>query len=135
MNRKACAKLPRFLWQRILKPRASTTIQLKIYLFSAPSASPRNVAASARSSTSVMVQWQRPLDNKDAELVRGYIVRYRIADYPGIEFTTINVTGGEKINTIVEDLIPWQQYEVQVCAFNDKGIGVYSRPVHVRTLE
>lgn len=82
-----------------------------------------------------MVQWQRPLDNKDAELVRGYIVRYRIADYPGIEFTTINVTGGEKINTIVEDLIPWQQYEVQVCAFNDKGIGVYSRPVHVRTLE
>lgn len=40
-----------------------------------PAAAPRNVAASARSSNSIIVQWQQPQEELWSGDILGYIVR------------------------------------------------------------
>ncbi|KAJ1368294.1 Protein sidekick, partial [Parelaphostrongylus tenuis] len=63
-----------------------------------PAAAPRNVAASARSATSIIVQWQQPQEEQWSGDILGYIVRYRLAGYtlPWIEK---NVTTKDARNT------------------------------------
>jgi hypothetical protein len=76
-----------------------------------------------------MVQWQRPPEDQWNGLVGGYIVRYahyygyqnaclysryRLANYPGIPWLIKNVTDSRVSNTPIEDLLTWQEYEIQV---------------------
>jgi hypothetical protein len=77
-----------------------------------PAAAPRNVAASARSSTSVMVQWQPPPPDQWNGDILGYVVRYRLADYTGIPWLERNVSDNRARNLALDDLITWREYEV-----------------------
>ena len=36
---------------------------------------------------------------------------------------------------LIEPLITWREYDIQVAAFNDRGLGVFSRPVTISTNE
>jgi protein sidekick len=38
-------------------------------------------------------------------------------------------------NYLIQDLITWKDYEVQIAAFNNKGIGIYSPSLKVKTRE
>lgn len=35
----------------------------------------------------------------------------------------------------LEQLIAWREYDIQVAAYNDRGLGVYSKPIEVITAE
>uniref|UniRef100_A0A158PCM4 Down syndrome cell adhesion molecule-like protein Dscam2 n=1 Tax=Angiostrongylus cantonensis TaxID=6313 RepID=A0A158PCM4_ANGCA len=99
-----------------------------------PAAAPRNVAASARSASSIVVQWQQPQEEQWSGDILGYIVRYRLAGYtlPWIEK---NVTTKDARNTAIDQLITWREYEIQVAAYNHRGLGVFSKSIDVTTAE
>ncbi|VDM62678.1 unnamed protein product [Angiostrongylus costaricensis] len=99
-----------------------------------PAAAPRNVAASARSASSIIVQWQQPQEEQWSGDILGYIVRYRLAGYtlPWIEK---NVTTKDARNTAIDQLITWREYEIQVAAYNHRGLGVFSKSIYVTTAE
>lgn len=95
-----------------------------------PAAAPRNVGASARSSSSVMVQWQPPEAEQWNGEILGYLVRYRLAGYV-TEWKVVNISNHLSRNALLEPLITWREYEIQVAAYNERGCGVYSEPIEV----
>ncbi|CAB3409107.1 unnamed protein product [Caenorhabditis bovis] len=100
-----------------------------------PSAAPRNVAASARSSHSVIVQWQQPKEEQATGDVLGYVVRYRLAGYSSLPWNERNLTTKDARNAVIDNLITWREYEVQVAAYNKRGLGVFSESIEVTTSE
>uniref|UniRef100_A0A2R8ME77 Sidekick cell adhesion molecule 1 n=1 Tax=Callithrix jacchus TaxID=9483 RepID=A0A2R8ME77_CALJA len=99
-----------------------------------PSAPPKNIVASGRTNQSIMVQWQPPPETEHNGVLRGYILRYRLAGLPG-EYQQRNITSPEVNYCLVMDLIIWTQYEIQVAAYNGAGLGVFSRAVTEYTLQ
>lgn len=99
-----------------------------------PSAPPKNIVASGRTNQSIMVQWQPPPETEHNGLLRGYILRYRLAGLPG-EYQRRDITSPEVNYCLVTELIIWTQYEIQVAAYNGAGLGVFSRAVTEYTLQ
>ncbi|CAI4226477.1 unnamed protein product [Auanema sp. JU1783] len=100
-----------------------------------PAAAPKNVAAQPRSSNSIVVQWQKPQEEQFSGDILGYIIRYRLFDYKTLPWTEKNVTTPDARNAIIDQLITWQSYEIQVAAYNERGLGVFSKNIQVSTLE
>uniref|UniRef100_A0A8C8SF52 Sidekick cell adhesion molecule 1 n=1 Tax=Pelusios castaneus TaxID=367368 RepID=A0A8C8SF52_9SAUR len=99
-----------------------------------PSAPPKNIVASGRTNQSIMVQWQPPPESEHNGVLRGYILRYRLAGLPG-EYHYKNITSAEINYCLVKDLIIWTQYEIQVASYNGAGLGAFSRAVTEYTLQ
>ncbi|XP_074201685.1 protein sidekick-1 isoform X2 [Camelus bactrianus] len=99
-----------------------------------PSAPPKNIVASGRTNQSIMVQWQPPPETEHNGVLRGYILRYRLAGLPGTHQQR-NITSPEVSYCLVTELIIWTQYEIQVAAYNGAGLGVFSRAVTEYTLQ
>ncbi|RMB95255.1 hypothetical protein DUI87_28242 [Hirundo rustica rustica] len=60
--------------------------------------------------------------------------RYCLAGLPvGYQFK--NITNAEVNNLLLEDLIIWTNYEIEVAAYNSAGLGVYSMKVTEWTLQ
>ncbi|XP_060058654.1 protein sidekick-2 isoform X2 [Erinaceus europaeus] len=99
-----------------------------------PTAPPQNVIASGRTNQSIMIQWQPPPESHQNGLLRGYVIRYCLAGLPvGYQFK--NITDADVNNLLLEDLIIWTNYEIQVAAYNSAGLGVYSSKVTEWTLQ
>nr|XP_045038349.2 protein sidekick-2 isoform X2 [Desmodus rotundus] len=99
-----------------------------------PTAPPQNVIASGRTNQSIMIQWQPPPENHQNGLLKGYIIRYCLAGLPvGYQFK--NITDADVNNLLLEDLIIWTNYEIEVAAYNSAGLGVYSGKVTEWTLQ
>lgn len=61
-------------------------------------------------------------------------LRYCLAGLPvGYQFK--NITDAEVNNLLLEDLIIWTNYEIEVAAYNSAGLGVYSGKVTEWTLQ
>ncbi|XP_036384090.1 protein sidekick-1 isoform X2 [Megalops cyprinoides] len=100
----------------------------------APSAPPKNIVASGRTNQSIMVQWQPPPEPELNGVLRGYVLRYRLAGLPG-EYQQKNITSPEINYCLIRDLIIWTQYEIQVAAYTGAGLGAFSQPVTEYTLQ
>uniref|UniRef100_A0A8D2J7G5 Sidekick cell adhesion molecule 2 n=1 Tax=Varanus komodoensis TaxID=61221 RepID=A0A8D2J7G5_VARKO len=99
-----------------------------------PTAPPQNVIASGRTNQSIMIQWQPPPENHQNGILKGYIIRFCLAGLPvGYQFR--NITSAEVNNLLLEDLIIWTNYEIEVAAYNSAGLGVYSAKVTEWTLQ
>ncbi|XP_030888061.1 protein sidekick-2-like, partial [Leptonychotes weddellii] len=99
-----------------------------------PTAPPQNVIASGRTNQSIMIQWQPPPESHQNGLLKGYIIRYCLAGLPvGYQFK--NITDADINNLLLEDLIIWTNYEIEVAAYNSAGLGVYSSKVTEWTLQ
>ncbi|XP_048846455.1 protein sidekick-2-like [Brienomyrus brachyistius] len=99
-----------------------------------PSAPPQTVIASGRTNQSIMIQWQPPPENHQNGILQGYIIRYCLAGLPvGYQFK--NITNPEQTNLLLEDLIIWTNYEIEVAAYNGAGLGTYSHKVTEWTLQ
>ncbi|XP_066560557.1 protein sidekick-2 isoform X2 [Amia ocellicauda] len=99
-----------------------------------PSAPPQNVIASGRTNQSIMIQWQPPPESHQNGILRGYFIRYCLAGLPvGYQFK--NITNPDVTNLLLEDLIIWTNYEIEVAAYNGAGLGVYSHTVTEWTLQ
>ncbi|XP_069511212.1 protein sidekick-2 isoform X2 [Ambystoma mexicanum] len=99
-----------------------------------PSAPPQNVIASGRTNQSIMIQWQPPPESHQNGILKGYVIRYCLSGLP-VGFQYKNLSNPDVNNLLLEDLIIWTNYEIEVAAFNSAGLGVYSSKVTEWTLQ
>uniref|UniRef100_A0AAY4BPU2 Sidekick cell adhesion molecule 2b n=1 Tax=Denticeps clupeoides TaxID=299321 RepID=A0AAY4BPU2_9TELE len=99
-----------------------------------PSAPPQNVIASGRTNQSIMIQWQPPPESHQNGVLRGYSIRYRLTGMP-VDIQYKNITDPDVTNLLLEDLIIWTNYEMEVAAYNRAGVGIYSHKVTEWTLQ
>ncbi|KAK0160324.1 hypothetical protein PV328_007750 [Microctonus aethiopoides] len=101
-----------------------------------PSGPPVGFVGSARSNSEIITQWQPPLEEHRNGHILGYILQYRLHGYynqsPWIKQ---NITNEVQKNYLISDLITWKDYMVQIAAYNDKGIGVFTDGLIIKTKE
>jgi len=103
---------------------------------SAPSGPPRSVIGSARSNSSIVVQWQSPNPEDWNGQLLGYVIRYKPSGYPDSTRNYENITSFQ-YSVIYEltGLIYFETYQLAVAAYNSRGLGVFSQNIAVQTLE
>ncbi|KPJ21065.1 Protein sidekick [Papilio machaon] len=101
----------------------------------APSGPPLGFMGSARSSSEIITQWQPPLEEHRNGHILGYVIRYRLRGYDNSPWTYQNITNEAQRNYLIQDLITWKDYNVQIAAYNDKGVGVFSDSYTIKTKE
>lgn len=85
-------------------------------------------------NSSIRLGWQPP--NKDSwngPLI-GYNIHYKLSGYPNSTFSQQNVTVLDlPVNPLytLHGLAYFQEYEIQIAAYNAKGIGMYSGLIKV----
>ncbi|KAK2820619.1 hypothetical protein Q5P01_023578, partial [Channa striata] len=99
-----------------------------------PSAPPQNVIASGRTNQSIMIQWQPPPESHQNGILRGYTVRYRLTGLP-VDYQLKNISSPDVTTLLLEDLIIWTNYEIEVAAYNGAGLGTFSHKVTEWTLQ
>ena len=105
-------------------------------LLAAPSGPPRSVAGSPRSNSSIILQWHSPDPSVWNGRLLGYVIRYKPAGYPDSTVSFDNVTLFKNIMAReVRGLIMFLEYQISVAAYNQRGVGVFSNWVLVRTNE
>ncbi|XP_046680839.1 protein sidekick isoform X3 [Homalodisca vitripennis] len=100
-----------------------------------PSGPPLGFAGSARSSSEIITQWQPPLEEHRNGQVLGYIIRYRLYGYNESPWTSQNITNEAQRNFLIQELITWKDYVLQIAAYNNKGVGVFSDGIKIKTKE
>ncbi|KAJ8383066.1 hypothetical protein SKAU_G00038440 [Synaphobranchus kaupii] len=69
-----------------------------------------------------MIQWQPPPEAHQNGPLQGYVVRYCLAGLPvGYQFR--NITNPDQTNLLLEDLIIWTSYEIEVGGLQRGGAG------------
>ncbi|XP_045445941.1 protein sidekick isoform X2 [Melitaea cinxia] len=101
----------------------------------APSGPPVGFMGSARSSSEIITQWQPPLEEHRNGHILGYVIRYRLKGYDNSPWTYQNITNEAQRNYLIQDLITWKDYNVQIAAYNDKGVGMFSDSYTIKTKE
>nr|XP_020466112.1 protein sidekick-2-like isoform X2 [Monopterus albus] len=99
-----------------------------------PSAPPQTVIASGRTNQSIMIQWQAPPESHQNGPLQGYIIRYCLSGLP-VDCQIKNITTPDQTSLLLEDLIIWTNYEIEVAAYNGAGRGIYSHKVTEWTLQ
>ncbi|KAG8519074.1 Receptor-type tyrosine-protein phosphatase S [Galemys pyrenaicus] len=96
----------------------------------APASAPRNVQARMLSATTMIVQWEEPVEPNG--LVRGYRVYYTMEpEHPVGNWQKHNVD--DSLLTTVGSLLEDETYTVRVLAFTSVGDGPLSDPIQVKT--
>lgn len=61
-------------------------------------------------------------------------VRYRLTGLP-VDYQMKNISSPDVTNLLLEDLIIWTNYEIEVAAYNGAGLGTFSHKVTEWTLQ
>ncbi|XP_041363510.1 protein sidekick-like isoform X2 [Gigantopelta aegis] len=100
-----------------------------------PGRPPRNFYCSPGPDRSILVKWQAPEENSWNGDLLGFIIQYRVANYPDLALQKRNITDRLATSYVLDNLVYHKQYEVAIAAYNIKGPGVYSSYFFVWTLE
>lgn len=60
--------------------------------------------------------------------------RYRLTGLP-VDYQMKNISSPDVTNMLLEDLIIWTNYEIEVAAYNGAGLGTFSHKVTEWTLQ
>uniref|UniRef100_A0A336LLQ7 CSON011301 protein n=1 Tax=Culicoides sonorensis TaxID=179676 RepID=A0A336LLQ7_CULSO len=101
----------------------------------APTGPPVGFVGSARSQSEIITQWQPPLEEHRNGIIQGYIIRYRLFGYNKMDWTYRNITNEAQRNYLIQDLITWKDYLIQIAAYNNIGVGVYTDGAKIKTKE
>ncbi|XP_073831576.1 sidekick cell adhesion molecule isoform X10 [Musca autumnalis] len=109
--------------------------QEELPLHRAPSGPPVGFVGSARSQSEIITQWQPPLEEHRNGQILGYIIRYRLYGYNNVPWMYQNITNEAQRNYLIQELITWKDYIVQIAAYNNMGVGVYTEGAKIKTKE
>ncbi|XP_014091561.2 protein sidekick isoform X13 [Bactrocera oleae] len=101
----------------------------------APSGPPVGFVGSARSMSEIITQWQPPLEEHRNGQILGYILRYRLYGYNNVPWTYQNITNEAQRTFLIQELITWKDYIVQIAAYNNMGVGAYTEGAKIKTKE
>uniref|UniRef100_A0A182RPJ4 Protein sidekick n=1 Tax=Anopheles funestus TaxID=62324 RepID=A0A182RPJ4_ANOFN len=100
-----------------------------------PSGPPVGFVGSARSSTEIIIQWQPPVEEHRNGQIHGYIIRYRLFGYNKSPWNYRNITNEAQRNYLIQELITWKDYTIEIAAYNNMGVGNYTDGVKIKTKE
>jgi len=102
-----------------------------------PSARPSDVYANNRSSTATYVEWPPIPKHFIHGILLGYHITYTNMDPDGFGdvSTGVHATGAGSTSTVIQGLLKFTNYRIQVSGFTVKGDGPLSHAVVVRTDE
>ncbi|XP_068091273.1 receptor-type tyrosine-protein phosphatase delta isoform X20 [Hyperolius riggenbachi] len=114
---------------------ASTTEISAKTLQSKPSAPPQDIRCNSQSSTSILVSWLPPPEDKQNGAMTAYSIKYTGVD--GEDNNPHEITGISSDTTqyLLEQLEKWTQYHISMIAYTDVGPGPESDPILIRTDE
>ncbi|KAM3937311.1 receptor-type tyrosine-protein phosphatase S isoform 6-T6 [Leptodactylus fuscus] len=96
----------------------------------APASAPRNVQARMLTSTTMIIQWDEPVEPNGQ--IRGYRVYYTMEpEQPVSNWLKYNVD--DNLLTTIANLLEHETYTVRVLAFTSVGDGPLSDPIQVKT--
>ena len=122
-----------------------TLLNSCFYLFLAPSSAPQNVLVNVSSSRSIQLSWDPPVTGEQNGILLQYHVivmeteiQYlgngMVLSQPGVNRNrTYNVSEGR--TQLIDMLHPSYNYTVRIAAATVVGIGPFSDPITVMTLE
>lgn len=82
-----------------------------------------------------MLLWQAPSEDTWNGDLRGYMIRYKLTNYPDSTYQSVNTTNPLVTTHELTNLIIFQSYEFQIAAYNNEGVGVFSNTIEERTME
>ena len=95
--------------------------------YTVPSGAPQNVSALSISPSSVIVRWTPP----ESQYQNGVILEYLVT----VENGNSVELWSNHTELVVRNLLPHTVYSFAVAAINDIGVGPFSSPSVMRTLE
>jgi hypothetical protein len=115
-------------------------IYLNIFnsLFSVPSRSVNFVAANAKSSTSIKVEWGRIPQEQVHGILRGYKILFRVTentDNKTKDDYMVNETIPFTHEIILENLLKFTKYSIRVIGYTSIGNGKASNEINCTTFE
>ena len=105
-----------------------------LLLLSEPSMVPSNIKATNRSSTAIYVEWSPIPQQFIHGILLGYNIIYTTKAFGDVS-TGVHVTKAGSTSTLIQDLLKFSNYSIQVSGFTAKGDGPLSQEVFVRTDE
>ncbi|CAF3794544.1 unnamed protein product [Adineta steineri] len=98
-----------------------------------PNGTVKSLTAVPRDSTSVLIEYTKPIESGINGQLIGYNINYAL-NYPNLNWKSIRVNSSIQ-SYILKDLMTWESYLITVAVVNNVGIGPASEIVKVRTLE
>ncbi|XP_073428318.1 receptor-type tyrosine-protein phosphatase delta isoform X30 [Dendrobates tinctorius] len=114
---------------------ASTTEISSKTLQSKPSAPPQDIRCNSQSSTSILVSWLPPPEDKQNGAITAYSINYSAVDGEDNKPHEITVISSDTRQYLLEQLEKWTQYQISMIAYTDVGSGPESPSILVRTDE
>lgn len=100
-----------------------------------PSMPPQNIQAYPIDSKTIFIQWQAPMVTSWNGRLKGYQIAYSLS-YKNSTTKYLTVDDYTQTSANLTDLIVWETYHIQICAFNAKGNGIFNNPpLKIRTKE
>ncbi|XP_077331833.1 receptor-type tyrosine-protein phosphatase S isoform X16 [Lithobates pipiens] len=96
----------------------------------APASAPRNVQARMLSSTTMIIQWEEPVEPNGQ--IRGYRVYYTMEPDQSVS-SWLKYNVDDNLLTTIGNLLEHETYTVRVLAFTSVGDGPLSDPIQVKT--
>jgi len=122
---------------KVIKGKTESTWSMSVInstLDASPSSPPRDltVVADEENPSAVRLQWQPPKYPNGQ--ITGYIILYSTDDSRPDREWSIHPLVGDKMNSLINDMLPDTLYFFKIQAKNDKGSGPVSDPISFRTL-
>ncbi|KAG9486715.1 hypothetical protein GDO78_006867 [Eleutherodactylus coqui] len=114
---------------------ASTTEISAKTLQSKPSAPPQDIRCNSQSSTSILVSWLPPPEDKQNGAITAYSINYSAVDGEDNKPHEIAGISSDTRQYLLEQLEKWTQYHISMIAYTDVGPGPESPSILVRTDE
>ncbi|CAJ0966038.1 unnamed protein product [Ranitomeya imitator] len=114
---------------------ASTTEISAKTLQSKPSAPPQDIRCNSQSSTSILVSWLPPPEDKQNGAITAYSINYSAVDGEDNKPHEITVISSDTRQYLLDQLEKWTQYQISMIAYTDVGPGPESPSILVRTDE
>ena len=102
-----------------------------VLLYTAPTAAPSNVSASAINSTAIIVIWELPpLDGRNGNITGYSLVITEVAT----NTTTTHSQSGLHVELVITSLHPYYEYECHIAAETAVGSGPHGDAIITQTL-
>lgn len=104
-----------------------------MFVILVPSGTIKSLTAIPRDSTSVLIEFTKPIDSTVNGQLVGYNVNYAL-NYPNLNWKSVRINGSIQ-SFVLNDLLTWESYLISISVVNNVGIGPASEIVKVRTSE
>ncbi|CAD5116334.1 DgyrCDS5234 [Dimorphilus gyrociliatus] len=100
-----------------------------------PSEPPQAVSVEPRTSTELIVGWEAPNKEGLNGKLKGYIIKYQLKGYQDWNLENITKVSEQRNLYSLDGLTVFSTYNIQIAAYNERGVGVYSKSVSAKTKE